>query len=869
MCTLGVIALLNLVGALYPTQAGAQPTYWSLFASPSPGDQHNDLSGVACTSSTDCVAVGYDGSGASRVPQSLVESWDGATWSTVPSAQPGTTGSLSGVSCISAAACIAVGGYGDASGIYTMVQQWNGNAWSLVPSPSPGTELDNLTGVSCTSSMDCVAVGASSDENNGGDQTLVESWDGNAWSVVPSPNPSTDDELNGVSCTSSTWCVAVGFDQGKGLPITESWDGSSWSVTSNPGAAGPLYGVSCTSSSSCMAVGGSNPEQGTMALAWDGTSWTALVTPPAGDTLEGVSCPNTTDCVAVGYSDGSPSLIEAWDGSAWSISPNPSPGSYSNTLSAVSCSSPTTCAATGNTWSNTQTFQTLAEIGYAPVIATGGAQQAAVVNVAFSFPLKVEVTDIHGNPVSGAAVTFTAPSTGASGAFANGTTTDTETTDANGVATSSTFSANSVAGSYTVDASVAGISASAAFALTNAAGAPTSITASNGSAQSTPVDSAFPLALTAQVSDSDGNPISGATVTFAGPSSGASGTFANGTTSDTETTDANGMATSSTFSATSMAGSYTVDASVAGVSTPATFALTNAQAASIAESSGSAQSSPVGTAFGDPLTAEVVDTDGNPMPRASVTFTAPSTGASGAFANGTTTDTETTDANGMATSSTFSANSVAGSYTVDASVAGVSTPATFALTNTQAASIAASSGSAQSTLTRTAFPDPLTAEVVDTDGNPMPRASVTFTAPSIGASGTFANGMISDTTITNANGIATSSTFKANQTMGSYAVDASVAGVSVPATFTMTNIQPPPTIGKFSPTKGATHTKVTITGQNLSPASSVVFHGVSAAILTDSRSRITTKVPKGATTGPVEVITPGGTATSAKRFKVK
>ena len=72
-------------------------------------------------------------------------------------------------------------------------------------------------------------------------------------------------------------------------------------------------------------------------------------------------------------------------------------------------------------------------------------------------------------------VTFAAPSGAAGGTFSGGRATVTETTDSSGVATAPTFAANANAGSYTVTASVAGVSMSALFNLTNTAPVPAGI----------------------------------------------------------------------------------------------------------------------------------------------------------------------------------------------------------------------------------------------------------------------------------------------------------------------------------------------------------------------------------------------------------
>lgn len=208
------------------------------------------------------------------------------------------------------------------------------------------------------------------------------------------------------------------------------------------------------------------------------------------------------------------------------------------------------------------------------------------------------------------------------------------------------------------------------------------IAATSGTPQSAAVGTGFPALLVATVT-TGGSPTSGVVVTFTAPTIGASGTFTGGTKTETATTNASGVATSTTFTANTTAGAYAVTAST-GASTPANFSLTNTAnaAASITATSGTPQNGAINTAFALPLVATVLDSDSNPVSGATVTFTAPATGASGKFANATNTDTETTNASGVATSITFTANAtVGGPYTVTAGT-GVLAEAEFKLTNT-------------------------------------------------------------------------------------------------------------------------------------------------------------------------------------------
>jgi len=322
------------------------------------------------------------------------------------------------------------------------------------------------------------------------------------------------------------------------------------------------------------------------------------------------------------------------------------------------------------------------------------------------------------------------------------------------------------------------------------------VSATSGTPQSHTINGAFAAPLVVTVTTS-GLPTSGVVVSFAAPTTGASGKFVDtGTRRTTATTDANGVATSASFIANGTVGAYSVTAAAQGVETSISFSLTNTTGApaSVLATGGIAQSAGINTTYAAPLVVKVVDSGQNPVQFAMVAFTAPASGASGTFADtGTNTTGASTDANGVATSPLFTANAIAGTNDVTATVAGASTPATFNLTNLSgsAVTITATSGTPQKAVIGSAFSAPLVATVFDGFLNPVSGVPVTFSAPASSASGTFSNGTTTETDITDASGMATSSAFSANGTAGGpYIITASIAGGPAPADFDLTNTFP-------------------------------------------------------------------------------
>jgi hypothetical protein len=317
---------------------------------------------------------------------------------------------------------------------------------------------------------------------------------------------------------------------------------------------------------------------------------------------------------------------------------------------------------------------------------TAGSPQLAKVGTAFADPLEVEVVDNGGCPVPYADVVFSTPGAGPSANFAGGLGADTVTTNTQGIATAPTLTANDISGSYSVTAEVQNTSFEVTFDMTNTTtGVASTVTSVSGNNQSAAVGADYPAPLEVSVTDAYGDAVQGTTVDFAvATTSGAAATFVGGGATAAVQTGTGGTATSPLLVAGSTVGTFTVTATVSGVTTPVTFTLTNVASAptTLTVGTGSSQSTELGTTFAVPLAVTVTDTNGNDVVGASVTFSAPHSGPGGVFAGSGATVVVLTDSSGVATAPDFSANQVTGGYIVTASVAGLSSEATFALVNT-------------------------------------------------------------------------------------------------------------------------------------------------------------------------------------------
>ena len=261
----------------FPLAAHWNGMAWTIVPTPTlTGGSKSTLNGVVDFSPTNAWAVGRGRNGAA-----LAERWNGSTWSvvSVPTPAGSSSSQLSGISAVSPSNIWAVGSATTVVGTTvvgrTLVEHWNGTASSIVTSRN-ATNSNLLTGVAAVAANDVWAVGytITTDGSNQPDKTLIEHWNGSAWSVVASPSPASNDTLSGVAARSATdvWAVGTRQDRSGAIPIdrtlTEHWNGTSWSVVASPNVGANdnlLNGVSATTGD-VWTVGSSDVFAHTLAL---------------------------------------------------------------------------------------------------------------------------------------------------------------------------------------------------------------------------------------------------------------------------------------------------------------------------------------------------------------------------------------------------------------------------------------------------------------------------------------------------------------------------------------------------------------------------------------------------------------------------
>lgn len=264
------------------------PGGWTIVAAPSPGAVQNTLFGVARIPNGGVWAVGDRASmSSSRLIAPLVEHWNGSRW--VAHVLPGGQTNLLAAYSPARNDLWAVGFFRVGIGAFEtvpVIDHFNGRTWTIVSAPHPAASV--LTGIDGTSATDMWAIGRQMVHD--GAATIIEHYDGHRWTRVSSPSPDTDYlDLGAIAAISrrDVW-VAGDYTGSDSLSRTlvEHYDGQAWSIVPSPNlGTGNNYLTALTVlNGRPWAVGraydGANYRP--LALHWSGETWSGQLLPRSG-----------------------------------------------------------------------------------------------------------------------------------------------------------------------------------------------------------------------------------------------------------------------------------------------------------------------------------------------------------------------------------------------------------------------------------------------------------------------------------------------------------------------------------------------------------------------------------------------------------
>jgi hypothetical protein len=289
---------------------------WEVFLVPTSGE--GSLEDVAAVNGRDVWAVGVTTGGAFPGSEGIIERWNGTAWVQIPSPDPGLGTAhqtmLAGVAVASPTSVWAVGWHtGRRNRRRTLVEHWNGSAWTMVPTPNANAldnVLDAVVTVPKTGSVWAFGVHAT---RTGGSRQLILHRGRYGWAVARRQPFVPASRLDGGAVvpgpSGGVW--AVGEAQGDFL--TERHSASGWRVVPSPGRSGfneLSSAAAIPGTSHLWAVGNLSTER-VVIMRWTGDSWRITPSPVLGGCpgLGHVAAISRVDAWAVGTTSGCGSSV--------------------------------------------------------------------------------------------------------------------------------------------------------------------------------------------------------------------------------------------------------------------------------------------------------------------------------------------------------------------------------------------------------------------------------------------------------------------------------------------------------------------------------------------------------------------------------
>ena len=112
-------------------------TGWTIVSSPNPHPIRNYLAGLAATGPADLWAVGYVTDYGANTYQTLIEHWDGTSWTLAASPRPGRSSTLEGIGAVGPGDVWAVGVQDSNITYQTLIAHYSDSCAGPSPTPTP------------------------------------------------------------------------------------------------------------------------------------------------------------------------------------------------------------------------------------------------------------------------------------------------------------------------------------------------------------------------------------------------------------------------------------------------------------------------------------------------------------------------------------------------------------------------------------------------------------------------------------------------------------------------------------------------------------------------------------------------------------
>jgi hypothetical protein len=308
-----VAVLVPAIGLLLGSGAGPVRAAggWVPFSSDHVSGSNEIINAIAVPAADDAWVIGYRWGfvGGTAEFRTLAEhSTGGGAFHQVPTPDRETAPArdfLRGAASVAPSDVWAVGtSVGQGTPDLTLVEHWNGTSWSLVNAPNPGANGNDLEAVAASGANDVWVVGARVDEGAFYQVPLTMHWNGATWTTFHAPNPAgctghsyltAVRVLRPASVWATGWCGSGGSTSERGYVL--HWNGTKWAVafvvpqTSAPESE--LYGIAVGGNSNVWIVGtfraGASRVQTALAVHFDGTAWSVTALPASAITLAGIT----------------------------------------------------------------------------------------------------------------------------------------------------------------------------------------------------------------------------------------------------------------------------------------------------------------------------------------------------------------------------------------------------------------------------------------------------------------------------------------------------------------------------------------------------------------------------------------------------